>query len=254
MTLARKSSGHGSRKVTIETFKEHFAARSGSSYAPSSDVKWAESDLDRYALLASKDAAEFIAAFFDACEKLSRSENAVVPDESDMNTILAKHGVGYRIENECLVSVAAAAEPAPAPEIGLDEVVSSALADAETHLLSSGASNGLVRVHLALHDYLRGLCQDVGHQPSGAATTSRLFKDLRKYHPAFKTDGPRSEDISKVLTALANLFNAFFPIRNKASLADTDESLDEPEALLMWRVASTVFQYIQDTLRRAGGK
>lgn len=246
MALARRSSGAGSRKDTFETFKQQFAARCGSSYAPSSDAKWAESDLNRYALLASKDAAEFIAAFFDACEKLSRSKDAIVPDESDINAILAEHGVGFLIEDENLVCVAAA----PEPKIDLGEVVSKALADAETSLQASGTSHSLDGVRAALHDYLRGLCLDQGHKPSARATTSRLFKDLRAHHPAFQPEGPRAEDIKKIHNALTRVIDVLSPTRNKASHADADDPLNDPEALLVCHAASTVFQYIQNTLHR----
>jgi hypothetical protein len=246
MALARRSSGYGSRKDTLETFKQHFATRSGSSYAPSSDAKWADSDLDRYALLASKDAAEFIAAFFDACEKLAQYRDAIVPDESDINEILAKHSVGFLVEDGCLVQVKAA----PVLEAGLEEAVSKALADAEALLLSGGDSSGLDLVHPALHGYLRGLCHSVDHKPPSSAVTSRLLKDLRTHHPAFQSEGPRAEDVVKIHASLAKVIDVVSPARSKASADHDDAPLDETEALLVLHTASAVFRYLQETLRR----
>ena len=251
MGLLRKSRGGGSRKSTLETFKEHFARCCGSSYAPSSDLSWTETDLDHYAHEASANAPAFIAAFYDACEELAHHSESAVPGFEAMNAVLASAELPYRIEGDELVCIDDIAEVLPpVPDIGPDEIVARALKDAKALIGSSGASSGVDRLHTALHGYLRRLCEDAGAKPEPTAQTGKLFKLLRQSHPALLPSGPRSADIGKVLNAMANVADVLSPIRNKATLAHANQLLDEPEALLAINAVSTVFRYLQDSLGR----
>ena len=193
MGLLRKSRGGGSRKSTLETFKEHFARCCGSSYAPSSDLSWTETDLDHYAHEASANAPAFIAAFYDACEELAHHSESAVPGFEAMNAVLASAELPYRIEGDELVCIDDIAEVLPpVPDIGPDEIVARALKDAKALIGSSGASSGVDRLHTALHGYLRRLCEDAGAKPEPTAQTGKLFKLLRQSHPALLPSGPRS--------------------------------------------------------------
>src|SRR5258708_7511776 len=57
-------------KFVYEHFKDYFAPAAGSTSYPSSSTSWAETDLDSHMSVASKNAALFIEAFYDACESL----------------------------------------------------------------------------------------------------------------------------------------------------------------------------------------
>jgi len=144
----------------------------------------------------------------------------------------------------------AAPVPSPTPAIA-SEVVGRALGDAEALLLSSGVPSGVDRVHTALHGYLRAICDEAGVSYPADATTTQLYKALRASHPAFKGQGPRVQDINKVLQSFANVLDALTPVRNKASLAHPNEVLlDGPEAMAVINAARTLLRYVDDCLSR----
>ena len=87
LSIARKITSDKGRQRVLERFKEHFCNASGSSYAPSSTVSWAESDLNSAANGAAENAAGFIAAFYHACEDLERSGSSV-PNSDFINKML----------------------------------------------------------------------------------------------------------------------------------------------------------------------
>lgn len=87
-------SGQGDRWAIIEHFKRHF----GSPYRSSSE-DWARSDLER----AMRDSAEtnaplFIESFVNGCDALrNRTEGWFAPDSGHLNTVLARHNIGFEI-------------------------------------------------------------------------------------------------------------------------------------------------------------
>jgi len=130
------------------------------------------------------------------------------------------------------------------------DIVLRALGDADQLITSRGAVSGVDRMHTALHGYIRAVCQQVGIKVNRDANVTELFKVLRENHPAFKKKlGSQSEDIIKVLRALATVIDALNPIRNRASVAHPNESLlDEPEAVLIINAIRTLLQYIESRI------
>ena len=246
--LARRITSTYERKHIIETFKEFFSRVSGENYARSSNLSWAESDLDRYALSASSDAPGFIAAFCDACEYLG-SGDIVVPSHDHVNIILEKHNVPYRIIDNELCETTDYISP-PEPETSPASVVARALSDAKALIGHANASSAIDRAHTALHGYLIYLCREIRVITNTDITSAKAFKLLRETHPALSPTGPRATDVTRVLQAFATSIDAFSTIRNKASLAHANELLDEPEATAVINAIYTIFRYIQDCLQR----
>lgn len=82
---------------------------------------------------------------------------------------------------------------------------------------------------------------------------NRALKLLRQSHPALAANGPRTEDIKRILGAMATVLDSLNPIRNNASIAHpNDELLGEPEAHLVINAARTVFAYLEAKLGAAG--
>ncbi|MCH8493677.1 MAG: abortive infection family protein [Idiomarina sp.] len=250
ISLARKASSSTiGRQQIIEKFKEFFAIASGDQYAKSSNLSWAESDLEYHADRAASDAPGFIAAFCDACEALENWEVAV-PGHQYVNNILEKHSVPYRVIENQLVATDEHISP-PDPVIGTAEsTVSRALADAKALVGHSDASSAIDRAHTALHGYLLELCDNASIPVENDASLSRVFKVLRQSHSALTPDGPRASDVTKILQSFAASIDALSTIRNRASLAHANELLDEPEATVALNAVYTIFRYVQDCIKR----
>jgi len=140
----------------------------------------------------------------------------------------------------------------PTPQ-STSDIVLRALADADQLISSRGAVSGVDRMHTALHGYLRSVCLRVGIGVNRDASVTELFKVLRENHSAFKDLGARSEEITKVLRALATVIDALNPIRNRASVAHPNEELlDEPEAVLVINAIRTLLQYIESRIKSEG--
>lgn len=134
------------------------------------------------------------------------------------------------------------------------EVVERALRDAQELLRATGATSGVDRIHTALHGYLREICGSAGLTASEDAALTELFKKIREGHPAFLEIGPRSEEIMRVLRALANILDSLNPLRNKASVAHPNQSLlPEPEAMLVINAARSILHYVDEKIYRHGG-
>lgn len=248
LTIARKINSSIDKQSIIEKFKLYFARASGEYYAQSSSLSWAESDLARYASSASSDAPSFIAAFCDACEELSRM-NVAVPDHSFINRVLDRCNVPFRVINNALTETTNyIAPPEPAPSRAT--VVARALADAKALIGQSKASSAIDRVHTALHGYLLDICNECDLEVTESTTTSKAFKLIRENHPAFAIQGHRSDEVTRVLQAVATSIDAFSTIRNKASLAHANTLLEEPEATGSVNAMYTIFRYVQDCIQR----
>lgn len=132
------------------------------------------------------------------------------------------------------------------------DVVRRALDDANTLLRTSGAQSAVDRLHTAMHGYLRSACAQADLSFPDRPTMNQLLKLLRKEHPAFKAQGPRADDIDRVLLALATILDALNPLRNNASVAHpTDELLEEPEAALVVNTVRTLLAYLDGRLAMA---
>jgi hypothetical protein len=161
-------------------------------------------------------------------------------DSSEIRTAKRFAEIEARIGRlEGLPSVAS-----PEPSI-TSEVVDRAISDAEALIKSTGATSGVDRIHTALHGYLRAVCHDVSIPYDGQATLNQLFRLLRNSHPAFRTLGPREQDIQTILRSFNAILDAMNPLRNRASVAHPNETLlDEAEAILVINAARTVLHYL----------
>jgi hypothetical protein len=133
------------------------------------------------------------------------------------------------------------------------EVVERALLDAQELLRATGATSGVDRIHTALQGYLREVCGSAGLMTAEDAALTELFKQVRESHPAFRDLGPRSEEILRVLRALATILDSFNPLRNKASVAHPNPALlPEPEAMLVINAARSILHYVDEKVYRHG--
>lgn len=131
------------------------------------------------------------------------------------------------------------------------DVVERALRDAQELLRASGATSGVDRLHTALHGYLRQVCFEATLSPSDDASVTDLFKQLRQGHPAFQDVGPRSDEILRVLRALATILDSLNPLRNKASVAHPNMSLlPEAEAMLVINAVRSILHYVDEKVHR----
>lgn len=129
------------------------------------------------------------------------------------------------------------------------DVVVRALADVEELIRANGATSAVDRIHTALHGHVLALCDTAGIEVDRETTMNRALKLLRQNHPALATKEPRSEDITRILGAMATVLDSLNPIRNNASVAHPNENLlDEPEAHLAINAARTVFAYLEAKL------
>ena len=192
-----------------------------------------------------------MAAFCNACEDLEQL-GAFTPTVDLVNEISASYGCRYQVQDGELIESVPVVEP-PTVELSPRDSVAKALADATALLFQGGAASGIDRAHTALHGDLIHLCRTENIAVPSDASTTRLFRGLRKGHVAFAPQGNRAADITKVLNALASVLDSLSPIRNRASLVQPNELLEEPEAMVALNATRTLLRYIQDCLQRNGG-
>lgn len=149
--------------------------------------------------------------------------------------------IAERIERGSIIAT-------PSPEVTSD-ALRRALGDAETLMASAEAGNAVDRVHTAFHAYLIALCENAGLDYPADPSMTRLFKDLRQSHTAFVGTGPRAEDITNILRAMASIIDSLMPVRNMASLAHPNPVLADPEALLVINSVRTLFHYLDAKLK-----
>lgn len=128
-------------------------------------------------------------------------------------------------------------------------VVSRALTDADALLKSNGPISAVDRIHTSLHGHLLALCEAAGIQLPNDASLTTTLKKLRQEHPLLQASGPRRDDITKVLFAMASVVDSLNTIRNQASVAHPNEELlSEAEARLAINAGRTIFAYIDEKL------
>ena len=110
-------------------------------------------------------------------------------------------------------------------------------------------ASGVDRAHTALHGYLLQVCSDADITTVQQPNLTQLFKALRTGHPAFRDLGPRSDDVAKLLGAMATVADVLNPLRNKASVAHPNpDLLAEAEALLFINSVRTLLNYLDSKL------
>lgn len=126
------------------------------------------------------------------------------------------------------------------------ESVRLSLEDAEDLIRRGRVPSAVDRTHTALHAYMKDLCNGWHIAFEKDASLTKLFKLLRKEHPAFYALGPRHQDIDKTLNGLATALDALNTIRNQASLSHPPiKLLAEPEATLAINAARSIFHYAE---------
>lgn len=124
-------------------------------------------------------------------------------------------------------------------------VVEHAISDAEILIRENGATSGIDRIHTTLHGYLIALCDQSGITHNNSTNITGLFSLLRQQHARLQPVGPRANDITTVLRALASIVDAMNPVRNQASVAHPNPVLlAEDEAWLVINAARTFLQYL----------
>ena len=138
--------------------------------------------------------------------------------------------------------------PVPDPEPSVSSrIVTEALNEARFLVDGRGSLSGIDRAHTAFHGFLRALCETAELDVPADADVTALFKALRKGHPKLKADGPRADDITRVLHGLATVVNSLNPLRNLASMAHPNEELlGVAEANLMLNAIRTLMHYLDE--------
>lgn len=186
--LIGKVAAQGGRRRILEHFKTYFAESLGETNYGSSDVGWADTDLQSYMDRAAENAPLFIEAFVEACRHFETSDSEIsVPDISMINKILADHETGYQI---CLPELISAhlSKPISVPEeeVSLDvrarEIIRRSLEESE-RLLSERRSRQAVQEVLWLLETISTVFKgiDIGDGTVGGKYFNSIIKDLRRY-------------------------------------------------------------------------
>lgn len=142
--------------------------------------------------------------------------------------------------------------PAPVSRPNLittSDAVERALTETERLIHSSGAPSSVDRIHTALHAYLGMIAEKAGIAVSPDADITHLFKAIRQNHPRLMPSGPRTDDIDKILRAMASVVDSLNPLRNKASMAHPTEALlGDPEAMLVVNSVRSMLHYLSAKL------
>ena len=145
----------------------------------------------------------------------------------------------------------AAPEPVTSPSLQVtSDIVERALADAERLLTTSGPTSAVDRVHTALHGFVRAVCAHANISCAADASLTELFKLLREQHPALQGLGSHSDEILRILRALATILDTMNALRNRASVAHPNEVLlPDAEAMLAINAVRTVLHYLDSKVR-----
>lgn len=129
------------------------------------------------------------------------------------------------------------------------ESVRFALEEAEDLVRRGRISSAVDRTHTALHGHIKDLCDEWAVEYENGASLTKVFKVLRQNHPAFREEGPRQQDINKIVSGLATALDGLNTIRNKASLSHPQDALlAEAEATLAINATRSIFHYLEDKL------
>lgn len=140
LDLINRVCTQGNRYSILEHFKSHFCSAAGIPYHRSTSESWAASDLESRIEDAGVNAAVFIEAFYDACEKLkARDADIAVPDINRINRILFDNGSPYQIDPPNLISTQSAVqinlpEQLPSLDSQVQKIIDSSLNNSERAL------------------------------------------------------------------------------------------------------------------------
>lgn len=128
-------------------------------------------------------------------------------------------------------------------------VVVVALQDAEVMIREGRPVSAVDRIHTAFLGHLRYLCKAKGITFNGQQTLIQLYNALREHVPELQPQGPRAEDLKKVLRSAGAILDALSPLRNLATVAHPNETLlEEAEAKLVLNVSNSLLGYLDSKL------
>lgn len=201
--LIGRLAGQDDRKAILEHFKAFFANAAGFTSYYSSNVSWAESDLDDYMGKAASNAPLFIEAFYDACTAL-QEQGLAVPDINRMNRILYENDAGYEIRPPNLIAHNPSAPIEVTPRVpSLDqqarELVQESLKASERAVADGNGRQAVQEILWLLETVstaFRGLETPDGNTIQGKYF-NKIVDDLRRSHK-----GTRFEQVLTWITAL----------------------------------------------------
>ncbi len=183
--LIDKIRAQRSRWSILEHFKGSFGAHSRSS-----SESWAYSDLCDVMKDAGKNAPLFIESLYDGCEALKEeSDEWFVPDASFLNTVLAKHNIGYEIrppqllQRELSGPPIEVAKPPPSFAEKASEILEKSLSRSEG-LLAEGRAREAVQEVLWLLETVATSFKGIDTQSGKVEGKyfNRIVSDLREKH------------------------------------------------------------------------
>lgn len=131
------------------------------------------------------------------------------------------------------------------------ETVRLAIEEADDLVRRGLIPSAVDRSHTALHAHLKFICEEQNIELGETEKITTAFKRMRTEHPAFLTEGPRQQDVEKMMQGLATTIDGLNTIRNKASLAHKPATtlLKEAEATLAINAARSIFNYVEDKMQ-----
>src|SRR6266480_1988170 len=190
LALIRRTSTQGDRQNFLEHFKGYFCAANGETHSRSSNVSWAETDLERQMEVAAQNPPLFIEAFHDACEAIRRrSDDEFAPDAQMINAVCQQHNIPYGIQDDNLVSgvpatTVSVVEVPPTLAERAQDILQRSLRRSDD-LLHSGQGREAVQEALWL---LETIATAFAGKETGTGTVegkyfNEIAKDLRRLHP-----------------------------------------------------------------------
>lgn len=197
LQLIRKTSTQGNLQDFLEHFKGFFCAANGKSHWASSNVSWAETDLESEMFVAAANPPLFLEAFYEACNVIrQRPGDLFAPNAEMINRICREHGIRYQIQGTDLVvldpiaaAVVTVAEIPPTLAQRAQEILHTSVRRAE-ELLSAGRGREAVQETLWLLETVATAFR--GAETATGTVEGKYFNDivkqLRRLHPASTLD------------------------------------------------------------------
>lgn len=187
--LIGRVAAQGDRRAILEHFKIFFANAGGFTSNWSSNVSWAESDLDDYMRRAAENGPLFIEAFYDGCTAIqAQHQQTAVPDVSMINRVLYDSEVPFEIRPPDLVSrgphlPVAVTHRIPSLDEQAQDLIQHSLKQSE-QLLAEGRPRQAVQEILWLLETVTTAFQ--GLEVGGATIQGKYFnkisEDLRRHN------------------------------------------------------------------------
>jgi hypothetical protein len=202
--ISKVASQFESRYWAIEHFKKFFAQAADQEYSRSSNLSWAESDLETYMDRAANNAPRFIEAFYDACESLRRPHRDItVPDAAMINRVLYENEAGYEIAPPNLICrnpQAPVPVPPPAPSMRqqAQEAFQRSLTASEKALAEGNPRQAVSELLWLMESFstvFSGI--EIGEGTVEGKYFNKIVGDLKRY------GGP---DLKRVLTWVEGLY------------------------------------------------